>query len=50
MKNYIESELVRKIVESYLNNEIGIRTALNAIYESDASVKDVEIARQAIIH
>ena len=50
MKNYIESELVRKIVESYLNNEMGIRTALNAIYESGASVKDVEIARQAIIH
>ena len=48
MTNTIESTVVKNIVEAYLNNELGIRSAITAIYNADASERDVEIARKII--
>ena len=48
MINTIESTTVRNIVEAYLNNELGIRSAITAVYNTDASERDVEIARKII--
>ena len=48
MINTIESTIVRNIVEAYLNNELGIRSAINAIYHTGASESDVETARKII--
>ena len=48
MINTIESTIVRNIVEAYLNNELGIRSAITAVYNTDASESDIEIARKII--
>ena len=48
MINTIESTTVRNIVEAYLNNELGIRSAITAIYNTDTSESDIEIARKII--
>ena len=48
MINTIESTIVKNIVEAYLNNELGIRSAINAVYNTGASERDVEIARKII--
>lgn len=48
MTNTIESAVVRAIVEAYLNNKLGIRSAITAIYNTGASKRDVEIARKII--
>ena len=48
MTNTIESAVVRAIVEAYLNNKLGIRSAITAIYNAGANERDVEIARKLI--
>ena len=48
MINTIENTVVRGIVEAYLNNELGIRSAITAIYNAGASKRDVETARKII--
>ena len=48
MTNTIESAVVRAIVEAYLNNKLGIRSAITAIYNAGASERDVETARKII--
>ena len=48
MINTIENAVVRGIVEAYLNNELGIRSAITAIYNTGARERDVEIARKII--
>ena len=48
MINAIENAVVRGIVEAYLNNELGIRSAITAVYNTGASERDVEIARKII--
>ena len=48
MINTIENAVVRGIVEAYLNNELGIRSAITAVYNTGASESDVETARKII--
>ena len=48
MINTIESTTVRNIVEAYMNNKLGIRSAITAVYNTGASERDVEIARKII--